>query len=150
MTANYNKRMAEQSLRQLILEMGRNFSDQLRSMDEKFEKKFDIVEQRLDTIDGRLDNIDLRLGTVDQRLHTVDQRLDAADQRFDSIDRRLDESDKKLDTVIELVLDMQRNMVTRAEWKEVVSDTKVIKFAVTHLSEQLTRHVNDKHIHVNV
>lgn len=114
--------MAEQSLRQLILEMGRNFSDQLRSMDEKFEKKFDIVQQRLDTIDRRLD----------------------------AVDQRLDESDKKLDTVIELVLDMQRNMVIRAEWKEVVTDTKVIKFAVTHLSEQLTRHINDRHIHANV
>ena len=165
--ADYTVIMAEKSLRQLILDMGRNFSDQLRAMDAKFDlvdqrfesidKRFDVIDKRFEVIDQRFDRIDQRLNVVDQRLNAfeqhfdhIDQRLNAFDQRFDHIEQRLEETDKKLDTTIELVLDMQRNMVTKAEWREVKTDTKVIKFAVTHLSEQLTRHIKDKHIHVNV
>lgn len=66
------------------------------------------------------------------------------------IDHRFDEMDRKFDLLTDMVLDMKRSMVTKAELEEVKIDVRIIKHAVADLSEQVANHISDQRIHLPV
>lgn len=69
----------------------------------------------------------------------------------DYAETMLEEMDRKFDFVVEMVLSMKEEMsglATKADLEEVKTDIRIIKHAVADLSKQVTKHINDRTIHL--
>ncbi len=64
---------------------------QIATLRDEMDSRFDAVNSRLNTIDSRLDAMDSRLNTIDSRLDAMDSRLNTIDSRFDAVNSRLDQ-----------------------------------------------------------
>ena len=63
--------------------------EELRTVVEGLDARFDGVDRRLDAVDARFDGVDRRFDAVDARFDAMDARFDAVDARFDAMDRRV-------------------------------------------------------------
>jgi len=65
-------------------------SEQVISLDQKFETRFDGVDQRLDRVESRLTNVEVRLDDVENRLSNVDSTMEYVVVAVNDVDDRLE------------------------------------------------------------
>jgi archaellum component FlaC len=70
---------------------------EIRTVDEKAERRFDGIDQRFDGIDQRFDGINQRFDGIDQRFDGTDQRFDGVDQRLNGVDQKFNGVNQRFD-----------------------------------------------------
>ena len=71
----------------------------LRTLDAKWEARFDAVDSKFESVDSRLDAVDSRFESVDSRFDAVDSRFESVDSRFDAVDSQFESVDSRFDAV---------------------------------------------------
>lgn len=109
--------------------------NELKSMKEDINDRFDKVNERLDKMDARFDKMDARFDKMDKRLDKMDARIDNLEQDNKSIKHtcHLAETDlmPKVQVLLETYCDLAKNIMIAKNIDERVSmlefDVRVIK-----------------------
>ena len=63
--------------------------DAIVHLEERMDRRFELLEQRFTAIDQRFVSIDQRFASIDRRFASIDQRLAGLDQRIDHLDAKV-------------------------------------------------------------
>ena len=68
--------MSDQEFRERILSALNDLKDQIKTTENRTEKRFDSIEKRFDSIENRLDSIDQRVGSLERDVGWIKGKLE--------------------------------------------------------------------------
>lgn len=81
--------------------------DAIVHLEQRMDRRFDLLEQRFTGIDQRFIGIDQRFIAIDRRLDAIDGRFALIDQRLLGLDQRIDHLDAKFSRQFMWLVGMQ-------------------------------------------
>lgn len=114
-------------------------ANDLKAIEQLFEKKFDRIDDRFDAIDKRFEEVDERFDAIDKQFDAIDKHFDAIDKRFEKVDDRFTKMEKKLIREMDKRIRASENLLLETmDYDRKVLEERIEK--LTSCIEQLEQH----------
>lgn len=114
-------------------------ANDLKAIEQLFEKKFDRIDERFDAIDKHFEEVDERFDAIDKQFDAIDKHFDAIDKRFEKVDDRFTKMEKKLIREMDKRIRASENLLLETmDYDRKVLEERIEK--LTSCIEQLEQH----------
>ncbi|MFC4422056.1 hypothetical protein [Cupriavidus pampae] len=88
----------------------RDLKDAFVRLDDKLEKKFELIDKRFELIEKKFERIDLKLDALDRKIEAVDRKVDGLQIEVTHVKQHLEKGERRLDAVEPRLIKLEKHV----------------------------------------